>query len=114
MSQPKPVQVIVYLGDEIFPGTSTNFGPSGMLVLMDQPPMLGEKVKLKIRFPETQNAVEVEGEVVWTNPFGGTDPAVPKGCGIKFDKLSHDLQSLFSTMAFRYHPQGDPLKFFYS
>ena len=114
MTQPKPLQVVVYVEDEIYPGTSTNFGPYGILVLMDQPPTLGEKVRLKIHFPDMPQAVEVEGEVVWTNPYGGTDPAVPKGCGIKFGKLSQDLQSLFSTMAFRYHPQGDPLKFFYS
>jgi len=40
MAQPKPLQVVVYVEDEIYPGTSTNFGPYGILVLMDQPPTL--------------------------------------------------------------------------
>ncbi|MGC8720483.1 MAG: PilZ domain-containing protein [Thermodesulforhabdaceae bacterium] len=114
MAQMKPLQIAVYVEDELYPGTSTNFGPNGILILMEKPPMLGEKVRLKIHFPDVPTPVEVKGEVVWTNPFGGGDPAVPKGCGVKFTGLSPDLQSLLSTMAFKYNPQGDPLKFFYS
>lgn len=114
MVQLKPLQIAMYVGDELFPGTSTNFGPTGILVLMDNPPMLGEEVRLKIHFPDVPNPVEVKGEVVWTNPFGGADATIPKGCGVKFSGISPDLQSMFSTMAFKYHPQGDPLKFFYS
>lgn len=114
MAQSKPLQIAVYVEDELFPGTSANFGSTGILILMDNPPMLGVQVRLKIHFPELPQPVEVKGEVVWTNPFGGGDPAIPKGCGVKFIGLSPDAQVMFSNMASRYHPQGDPLRFFYS
>ncbi len=110
----KAIQVIIYVGDEMIVGTSTNFGPTGILVMTDDPPMLGEIVKLKIRFPDLPNPIELQGEVVWTNPFAPGDQAVPKGCGIKFKGITPDLQSLLSNLSFTYHPTGDPLRFFYS
>ncbi len=114
MAQQKPLQVLVYIGEEMLTGTSSNFGPSGILVFMTDPPMLGESVRLKLRFPDLPNPVELQGEVIWTNPFATGDASIPKGCGVKFKNLTPDMQSMLSNLSFRYHPQGDPLRFFYS
>ncbi|SFM65797.1 PilZ domain-containing protein [Thermodesulforhabdus norvegica] len=114
MAQPKPVQVLMYIGDDIFVGTSNNFGPEGILIQMSDPPMLGTPVKLKLQFPDLPNAIEAAGEVVWTNPYGTGDAYVPKGCAVKFKGLPSDVASALNNLSFQYHQSGDPLKFYYS
>lgn len=113
MAQPKPVQVLMYIKEEIYVGTSTNFGPEGMFVQMPDPPMLGTQVRLKLHFPDLPNHIEVKGEVVWTNPFGTGDVYVPKGCAIKFIGLTPDIASVLNNLSYQYHQTGDPLKFYY-
>ncbi len=114
MAQKKPCQVLVYINEEVYVGTSSNFGGEGMLIQMSEPPMLGEKVKVKLQFPDMPNPMELMGEVVWTNPFGTGDAHVPKGCAIKFVNIEPDVKTALDNLSFQYHSSGDPLRFFYS
>ncbi|HDL90512.1 MAG TPA: hypothetical protein ENG14_06375 [Thermodesulforhabdus norvegica] len=110
----KPCQVLLYKGEEVYVGISSNFSGEGVLIQMSDPPMLGEKVRLKLQFPDLPNPIELAGEVVWTNPFGMGDVHVQKGCAVKFEGIDPDTRSALDNLAVQYHPSGDPLRFFYT
>jgi hypothetical protein len=98
----KPCEVIFEVDEKTFKGTCTHFNERGMLVLCKNPAPLNAKGKMTLRFPGVKNALEVSGEVVWTNIYGSGDSLSPKGMALKFTGLEKDMERLLTGLAEQY------------
>ncbi len=110
----KPCEVTFEVGESIFKGTSMHFNEKGMLVLCKTPAPLNAKGKLTLRFPGLNNAIELNGEVVWTNIYGAGDSLSPKGMGIKYINADRDVERLLSELAEQYESLGSIYACYYS
>ena len=97
-----PCQVTCYIDDQVRHGSSLHFNERGMLVLCDQPAPLGTKLKMVLEFPGFKHAIELSGEVIWTNMYGVPSPLAPRGMGIKFLNLDRDVERMLADLAAMY------------
>ena len=97
-----PCQVTFYVGDQGFRGTSMHFNERGILVNCQQPPPINTKLRVVLQFPGFRNAVELVGDVVWTNLYGPADSLSPRGMGVKFLNVERDTERLLVELAGQY------------
>jgi hypothetical protein len=110
----RPCEVTFEVGESIFQGTSMHFNEKGMLVLCKAPAPLNAKGKLTLRFPSLNNAIELNGEVVWTNIYGAGDSFSPKGMGIRYINADRDVERLLGELAEQYESLGSIYTCYYS
>lgn len=109
-----PCQVTFYLDEQGFKGTSLHFSERGLLVNCQTPAPLNRKVKLVLMFPGLKNAMEVQGEVVWTNVHGQADSFSPRGMGVKFLGVDRDAERLLAELAEQYDCLGSTYSCYYT
>jgi hypothetical protein len=97
-----PCEVTFEVDEKVFRGTSMHFNEKGMLVLCKHPPSLNARGKIALRFPGFRHAIEMSGEVVWTNMYGPGDSFSPKGMAIKFINIEKDQERLLTGLAEQY------------
>lgn len=102
MDRKLPCEVTFETDEKTFRGTSVHFNERGMLVLCKNPPSLNARGKTTLRFPGYRHAIELSGEVVWTNIYGPGDSLSPKGMAIKFVNIEKDQERLLTGLAEQY------------
>ena len=110
----RPCEVTFEVGERTFKGTSMHFNERGMLVLCKTPPPLNAKGKLTLRFPGLKNAIELNGEVIWTNIYGSGDSLSPKGMGIKYINAERETERLLADLAEQYESLGSIYSCYYT
>ncbi|MGV8075363.1 MAG: PilZ domain-containing protein [Syntrophobacteraceae bacterium] len=110
----EPCEVKFNCDGETGRGSSTHFNERGILITCSSPLPLDRKVKLVLKFPGFKNAIEVQGEVVWTNIHGPNDPLAPRGMGVKFLNLERDIERLLVDLAGQYEAYGGIYHCFYT
>ena len=98
----KPCEVIFEVDEKAFKGTCMHFNERGMLVLCKNPPPLNAKGKMTLRFPGLNNAIELNGEVVWTNIYGPGDSLSPKGMAVRFVNMEKEMERTLTGLAEQY------------
>ncbi len=109
-----PCQVSFDTGEKTYSGASTHFSEKGMLVLCKNPAPLNVKGRVTLGFPGFKNAVELAGEVVWTNVHGTGDALSPRGMGIKFSNVERDTERLLLELSAQYESLGSLYACFYT
>ena len=109
-----PCQVTFDTGEKTFSGASTHFSDKGMLVLCKNPATLNLKGRVTLRFPGFKNALELAGEVVWTNIHGTGDALSPRGMGIKFAGVERDTERLLLELSSQYESLGSLYSCYYT
>ncbi len=109
-----PCDVTFIIDEQEFKGISTQFSERGILILCKNPAPLNAKVKLALNFPGIRNAVELIGEVVWTNIYGSGDSLSPKGMGVKFLNMEREQERLLAEIAGHYECQGSVYSCYYT
>ena len=94
-----PCQVTYYIGDEVGRGTALHFNDRGILVICNQPAPLNTKLKLLLEFPGFKHAIEIHGEVVWTNIYGAPSSLAPRGMGVKFVNTEREVERMLADIA---------------
>ncbi|WP_448384131.1 PilZ domain-containing protein [Desulfosoma sp.] len=112
--RPKPCQVTFIHESRKGMGRSVHFNEIGMLVLCRDPAPLQARLQLSLHFPGLKNAIDVEGEVVWSNQYGPDDPMTPRGMGVKFTDLDPATARLLADFSLRYRVYGTQYELFYS
>lgn len=95
-------------------GTSRHFHEQGMLVMCEEPAQLHKRLKLTLQFPGVSHAVELQGDVVWTNVHGRDDSLSPRAMGIKFVNLDRDEERLLSELAREFATKNDIYSCYYT
>ncbi len=70
-----------------------NVSNGGLFIKTTQPLPLEAKVNLLVTLPETSEAMNIIGRVVWINPKAG-DNIFPPGMGIQFLDLSKEHKDI--------------------
>ncbi|MEN6438396.1 MAG: PilZ domain-containing protein [Syntrophobacter sp.] len=109
-----PCEVTFHVGDQPFTGTSIHFSERGILVMSKTPAPLNAKLKLILQFPGFKNALELKGEVVWSNIYGAGDSLSPKGMGVKFMNVERDMERLLAELATQYECAGSVYSCYYT
>jgi len=112
--RPKPCQVSFVYESKKGVGRAVHFNEIGMLVLCREPAPLQARVRMSLHFPGLRSAIEVEGEVVWTNPYGAEDAVTPRGMGVKFVELDAPTARLLADFGQRYRVYGTQYELFYT
>lgn len=112
--RPKPCQVIFVHESRKGSGQAVHFNEIGMLVLCRDPAPLSARVRISLHFPGLKNPIEVDAEVVWTNPYGPDDSVTPRGMGVKFVELDPTAARLLADFSFRYRVYGTQYEIFYT
>ena len=102
------------VGEKYFHGTSMHFNEKGMLVICKNPAPLNAKGKLTLRFAGLKHAIELNGEVVWTNIYGSGDSLAPKGMGIKYINADREIERMLAELAEQYESLGSIYTCYYS
>jgi Tfp pilus assembly protein PilZ len=97
-----PCQVTFLVDEEPHSGTSMHFHETGMLILCRQPVSLNRRLKLVLQFPGLKTAIELQGDVVWTNTHGTADSLTPRGMGVKFFNVERETERLLADLAVQY------------
>ena len=71
----------------------TDISETGIFVRTTSPEQPGTRLNMRFRPDDAQPQLEIEGEVIWVNPFrpGAPDNLHP-GMGIRFVELDDDLR----------------------
>lgn len=109
-----PCQVTYYMDDKVFSGTSMHFSERGILIICKEPAPLNSKLRMQLLFPGFKNALELNGEVVWTNIYGPGDSLAPKGMGVKFTQVEREMEQLLLDFAGQYETLGSIYSCYYS
>lgn len=109
-----PCQVTYFIEEQAFKGTSLHFNERGMLVNCPQPAPLNTRLRLVLQFPGFKNAVELQGDVVWTNIYGSADTLSPRGMGVKFINVDRDMERLLAELATQFDTQGSIYSCYYT
>jgi hypothetical protein len=109
-----PCQVTFLIEGRSYSGTSTHFHEKGMLIVCDQPAPLNTRLTLVLRFPGIRSAIEIQGEVVWTNIYGPNDVLSPRGMGVKYLNMERELERLLGELSIQYHQAGFSYACYYS
>ncbi|MEJ5348560.1 MAG: PilZ domain-containing protein [Desulfosoma sp.] len=112
--RPKAVQVTFVHESHKGMGRSIHFNEIGMLVLCQDPAPLQARLRLSLHFPGLKHPIDVEGEVVWTNPYGADDTVTPRGMGVKFLELDPAKARLLADFSERYRVYGNLYEIFYT
>ncbi len=112
--RPKACQVTFLFESHKGMGRSLHFNEIGMLVLCQDPAPLQARLRLSLHFPGLKNPIDVEGEVVWTNPYGPDDAVTPRGMGVKFLELDAATARLLADFSERYRVYGNQYEIFYT
>ena len=109
-----PCQVAVTVEGQTVYGNSLHFNERGMLVNCQQPVALNKKVKLVLQFPGFRNAIEIQGEVVWSNSRGHADTLTPRGMGVKYLNVEREVERLLAEIAGQYETFGSIYSCYYT
>jgi Tfp pilus assembly protein PilZ len=109
-----PCQVTFLIEGRSYSGTSTHFHEKGMLVLCDKPAALNTRLTLVLRFPGIKSAIELQGEVVWTNMYGPNDTFSPRGMGVKYLNADRDMERLLGELSAQYQESGFSYSCYYT
>lgn len=112
--RPKPCQVTFVHESRKGLGRSVHFNEMGMLVLCADPPPLQARLSMSLLFPGLKNPIDVEAEVVWTNPYGTEDAVTPRGMGVKFVEPDAATARLLADFSQRYRVYGTQYEIFYT
>lgn len=107
-------RVTYAIEEEVRKGFSLHFNATGLLVICAEPAPLKTRLKLSLHFTGLRNAIEAEGEVVWTNIHGSADNLSPRGMGVKFLNLERDTERILSELAARFETQGNMYECYYT
>jgi type IV pilus assembly protein PilZ len=75
--------------DELFTEFTQNINEGGLFVETETPHPTGTVVWLQFRVPGSDDPLDVEGRVVWTQAPGSGEPS---GMGIEFDDLDRQAR----------------------
>ena len=85
-----------------------NINVLGAYVSFDQMPHLGQAVRCRVRMPDTERELEIEGVVAWVNPRQQHPVhSLPPGFGVSFRNLSDENRRAIETLVDEYvarHP----------
>lgn len=112
--RPKPCQVTFVHESRKGMGRSLHFNEIGMLVLCADPAPLQARLRMSLLFPGLKNPIDVDAEVVWTNPYGAEDAVTPRGMGVKFLELDAATARLLADFGQRYRVYGTQYEIFYT
>lgn len=113
--RPKPCRVTFVHESRKGLGQSCHFNEIGMLVLCADPAPLQARLRMRLLFPGLENPIDVEAEVVWTNPYGAEDAVTPRGMGVKFVELDAPTARLLADFSQRYsRVYGTQYEIFYT
>ena len=80
-----------------------NISLFGIFIYTKTPLPIGTILKLRFTPPKEESAFELEGEVVWINPYREGGKNINPGMGVKFVNLEEDqherLEQLIKTLA---------------
>jgi Tfp pilus assembly protein PilZ len=87
---------------------TVNINVLGAYVAFDDMPHLGRAVRFRVRLPETDREIAIEGVVAWVNPRQQHPVhSLPPGFGVSFRALSDDNRRAIETVVDEYvarHP----------
>jgi Tfp pilus assembly protein PilZ len=109
-----PCQVSFAVGETVFRGTSMHFSEKGILVMCKHPAPLSARGKVVLGLPGSNNPVELNGEVVWTNIHGVGDSLSPKGMGIRFINVDKEVEQALAEFSAQYESSGSIYACYYS
>ena len=79
----------------------TDISETGIFVKTTAPEMPG--TRLNLRFSVGEEPIEIEGEVIWVNPFRpGAPDSINPGMGIRFVGLDEELKDLLLELVRRF------------
>jgi len=84
------------------PGTLCNLSMHGAFVALEQLPRLGEKGRVRFGIPGIAGDFKVDVEVTWLNPESRIMPALPSGCGVRFENLTPIDEAILGTVVDSY------------
>jgi uncharacterized protein (TIGR02266 family) len=71
----------------------TDISATGIFVRTTSPESPGTHLNMRFALPELDDRIEVEGEVIWVNPYRpGTPDNLHPGMGIRFVELDDELR----------------------
>jgi len=91
--------------DELFSEFARNINEGGLFVETETPHPPGTAVWLQFRIPGSDEPLDVEGRVVWTQDGG---PGEPPGMGIEFDDLDRQARERINQLVRRL--RADPTR----
>ena len=80
----RQVDVEIKAGSKQLAGRTRNVSLGGMFVELDLPPPVETSIEVRFRVPTQPEAIEVTGEIRWSEPAAGERKA---GIGIRFHGL---------------------------
>lgn len=77
---------------------SRNISKGGIFIETDTPLPSGANIVIDFQAPGAEEHIEVEGEVVWVNPFMEGDENPNPGMGIQWRNLDEDQRAIIATI----------------
>ncbi len=84
-------------GDFLFEYT-TNISRGGIFIETREPLPEDTVVEMRFQPPEADQAIEVQGKVVWVNPWREGEDNPNPGMGIQFEDLSDESRELITQL----------------
>jgi uncharacterized protein (TIGR02266 family) len=75
---------------------SRNISKGGIFIETPHPLPSGALLVMRFQVPGTDQVIEVDGEVVWVNPFRDGDENPNPGMGIQFRNLNEDHHDIIA------------------
>ena len=91
--------VIVKTDKGTLDGVTSDLTPNGVFVHCQEPLSLNVVFEMTIKIPNSDQTIEAEAEVVWSNRWGPADEISPRGMGVIFVKISSEARRFIAKTA---------------
>lgn len=87
-------------------GVTLNLSTNGAYIRCVKPPRLNEVFDMTLQVPNSDDSIEAEVEVVWSNIYGPDDEISPRGMIVRFLDLADEDRRIIAKAIFK-HLESD-------
>ena len=91
--------VIVKTDKGTMDGVTSDVTPNGVFIHCQKPLSLNVVFEITIKIPNSEQTIEAQAEVVWSNRWGPDDEISPRGMGVRFIKISSEARKFIARAA---------------